>query len=200
MKTLIRTLVLFGTLLGLGISTSFSQTPNPASRFSHKGIKGAIGVGSFENDFGQKFEDGGAGAVSLGYGFDDRFTLWLTALGVQHPGNAVRSVTDFGGLEAHVQYKLFPQSRIQPYGKVGVGLYGFEEEGTNMTFLGSGFALGVGADWFFSRHFGIGAEVMFKELDYSKVRQTINGEDVTRDLKPQRDGDAVGLMITLTIQ
>jgi hypothetical protein len=198
-KNFLQAFILSGVLFWLGAS-SFAQTQPLVSRFSHKGIKGLIGVGSFENEADEKFKDGDAGVLGLGYGFDDRFTLWLTLLGVRHPETAERAVINFGGLEAHVQYKLLPQSRIQPYGKVGVGLYGFEEEGTNTTLLGSGFALGLGADWFFSRHFGIGAEIMFKELDYSKVRQTINGEEITTDLKPQRDGDVVGFMITLTIQ
>lgn len=182
---------------------SWAQGPpsqTPPSRFSHKGIKGAIGVGAFENYFGKKFDDGGAGLLSLGYGFDDHFTLWLTALGAEHPRTETHEKSNFGGLELNLQYRFLPQSRIQPFGKVGVGVYGFEKDGSNTTFTGSGFALGLGVDWFFSRHFGLGAEVMFKELDYSKMTERVGGREITTDLKPQRDGDVVGVIISLTIQ
>jgi len=175
------------------------QQPQP-SRFSHKGIKGAIGFGSLENEFEGNFPDGGAGMLSLGYGFDDHFTLWGTLVGAGHPSNARHEKAGFAGLELNLQYRFLPQSPVQPFGKVGVGIYGFEEDGTNTTFAGSGFALGLGADWFFSRHFGIGAELMFKELDYSKMVQRLAGRDVTTDLNPKLDGDATAFMITLTIQ
>lgn len=201
-KNLLSALVLLNVMLFLyGDSRAQDQPAQPQpSRFSHKGIKGAIGGGTFESKFGGSFDDGGAGMLSLGYGFDDRFTLWATLLGVEHPGNAVRAVANFGGIELNVQYRLLPQSRIQPFGKVGVGIYGFEEKGSNITFLGSGFALGLGVDWFFSRHFGIGAELMFKEIDYSEMVQKMADRKITTELNPQRDGDAAGLMITLTIQ
>ncbi|HEX9653426.1 MAG TPA: hypothetical protein VGA99_06925, partial [bacterium] len=61
-----------------------AQEQKPASRFSHKGIKAAIGVGRLENDFGEKLDDGAGGLLNLGYGFDDHFTLWMTALVVEH--------------------------------------------------------------------------------------------------------------------
>ena len=197
---LMRALMTVCILFVVGCFEAWAQEQPSQSRFSHKGIKGAIGVGGFDNQFGEKLEEGGAGLLGLGYGFDDHFTLWATLFGVEHPGNAVRSVSNFAGLELNLQYRLLPQSRIQPFGKVGVGIYAFETEGTNTTFLGSGFALGLGVDWFFSRHFGIGAELMFKELDYSKMVERIGGRDVTTDLKPKLDGDATAFMITLTIQ
>jgi opacity protein-like surface antigen len=177
-----------------------SQSPANSSRFSHKGLKGAIAFGSIDSEFGEKFDDGGGGLLGIGYGFDDRFTLWLTLLGAEHPSNAVHNKSHFGGIELNLQYRFFHQSRLQPYGKVGAGLYGFEEDGTNTTFAGSGFAIGVGVDWFLSRHFAIGAELMFKELDYSTMIERGDGPDVTTELRPKLDGDAAAFMLGLTIQ
>ncbi|MCG8603840.1 hypothetical protein MJD09_02435, partial [bacterium] len=77
---------------------------------------------------------------------------------------------------------------------------GIGEQGSNTTFLGGGFALGVGADWFFSRHFGIGAELQYKNVDYSKERVKVGGQTLERDLNPRLDGRSVGLMFTLTVQ
>lgn len=190
-------------LLAMFLATAsiFAQEAKQEPRFSHKGVKGAIAFGSSENEFGRNLEDGEAGALSLGYGFDDRFTLWLTGLGVQHPENAVNeSATDFGGLELNLQYKFLSETRAQPYGKVGVGVYGIEEEGSDVAYFGTGFAMAIGMDYFFSRHFGVGAELFFKELDYSQKRLKTPAGDLTTDLNPQLDGESRGFMISFTIQ
>ena len=200
-RIMIRVSLASSLLLVFSFSALFGQEDKPKSRFSHRGIKIAFGAGSFENEFGDKLEDGGAGSLNLGYGFDDKFTLWLGLLGVEHPENSVnREATDFGGAELNLQYKLLPQSRVQPYGKLGVGFYGIGEQNSNVTFLGGGFALAVGADWFFWRHFGIGAELQYKNIDYSKERREILGKTVETDLNPRLDGKSVGLMFILTIQ
>ena len=188
-------IVLFSAL------TLFAQQEKPVSRFSHKGLKGAVGLGSFENEFGDKLNDGAAGSLSLGYGFSERFTLWLSLVGVEHPQNSVnRKATDFGGGDLSVQYKLLPQSRIQPYGKIGVGVYGIGEQGSGVVFLGGGIAFAVGADWFFSRHVGLGAELQFKNIDYSKEKRRVGGNDIVTEINPRLDGKSTGLMFTLTIQ
>ena len=177
------------------------ENPKPASRYSHTGLKAAVAFGGFQNDFSRELTDGEAGALSLGYGFSDKVSLWLTALGVEHPENAVnRSVTDFGGLELNFQYKFLPNSPLQPYGKLGAGLYATGEKGSNRVLQGGGLALALGIDWFFSRHVGVGLEAQFKSIQFNKERVTQNGQDVISDLNPKVDGESAGLMLTLTIQ
>jgi len=83
---------------------------------------------------------------------------------------------------------------------VGVGIYAIQEDNSGLTFVGSGFTAALGLDYFFSRHFGIGAELQFKELDYShRIENTPEGEQDT-ELRPQLDGQTTGFLITLTIQ
>ncbi len=178
-----------------------AQEKAPGSRFSHKGIKAALGFGSFDMSKDVKLKDGEAVGVSLGYGFSDRVSLWLSLFGAEHPQiPGQQSLTDFGGLELNLQYKFATRSRFQPYGKVGVGGYALQVKDSDVTTTGSGFNLALGADFFFSRHFGIGAEVMFKGIDYNKETRKVNGSEVVSDLPQKLDGDSVGFMVTLTIQ
>ncbi len=200
-KKLIVGFVLFNLAMVINFASLFAHEKKPASRFSHKGLKGAISFGSFENEFGAKYKDGEAGALSLGYGFDDNFTLWLSGFGVEHPQNTVNlSKTEFAGLEVNLQYKFISQSRLQPYGKIGVGYYGIGVHGTNVVYMGTGFALAGGADFFLTKHFGVGIELLFKNIDYSKESRKINGKDVVSDINPKLDGKSAGLMLTITLQ
>lgn len=184
------------------VSTSvFGQEEKQESPFSHRGLKAAIGLGGFENEFGQTFEDGDGRILNLGYGIDDRFSLWLGAVLAEHPPQHDRvETTYFAGGEVDLQYKFITDSPWQPYGKVGVGIYAIQEDNSGLTFVGSGFTAALGLDYFFSRHFGIGAELQFKELDYShRIENTPEGEQDT-ELRPQLDGQTTGFLITLTIQ
>ncbi len=186
-------------VLGFGTQLLIAQEEKPKSRFSHKGLKAAIGLGSFEATSDRGLNEGDGGFLSLGYGITDRFSLWLTALGAEHPGKTPnRMLVDFGGVELNLQHKFATRARLQPYGKVGVGVYGLQAQGSDTVLVGTGFNIGVGTDFFLSRHFGIGAEIMFKSLDYS--RRSVDDGETFSDLRPQTDGDTVGFMITSTIQ
>ena len=77
-----------------------------------------------------------------------------------------------------LQYKFRPASKLQPYEKIGIGAYALQEKGTDPTFLGGGFNFAVGAYYFFSRHFGIGAEFIFKDIEYSKQSRTVYGDEI----------------------
>ncbi|MFQ5865020.1 MAG: outer membrane beta-barrel protein [bacterium] len=193
------TFLIINMVLLFGVRSLISQEEGPKSRFSHRGLKAAIGLGSFEATSDRGLSEGDGGFLSLGYGITDRFSLWLTALGAEHPRETSNSMlVDFGGLELNLQHKFAAQSRLQPYGKIGVGVYGLQAQGSDTVLVGVGFNIGIGTDFFFCRHFGIGAELMFKSLDYSQ-RSVDDGETFS-DLRPQTDGDSVGFMITFTIQ
>jgi len=182
-------------------TTSLCAQQEHPSRFSHKGIKGAISSGSFDMISERQLKEGDGGALSLGYGFTDRFTFWLTLLGSEHsPVVDDERATKFGGLELNLQHKFKTLSRLQPYGKVGFGVYGLEEQNSNVTLLGAGLNLAVGVDFFFSRHFGVGAELMFKKLDYVSQRIETAAGEVISDLQPHLNGDTAGFVLTFTVQ
>ena len=179
----------------------YAQEKSPASRFSHKGLKAAISSASFEMIAERGLNEGEGGALSLGYGFTNRFSMWLTLLGSEHiPVNGGEWMTEFGGIELNLQQKFEIESRLQPYGKVGFGVYTLQEHNSDIAMIGAGLNVALGVDYLFSKHFGIGAEVMFKKLDYySEWRETEQGEFFT-DLNPDLNGDAVGFMLSLMIQ
>lgn len=192
-------LALVNMILVLGVISLFSQEEKPESRFSHKGLKAALGLGTFEATSDRGLSEGDGGFISLGYDITNRFSLWLTALGAEHPRKTSNTIlVEFGGLELNLQHKFATKSRLQPYGKVGVGVYGLQNQGSDTVIVGAGVNLGIGTDLFFCKHFGIGAELMFKSLDYSL--QYVEDEDNFSEIKPQLDGDTVGFMITFTVQ
>lgn len=194
--------ILFVVLLFTNPLTA--QDKQPGSRFSHKGLKLAIGGGgNFENEFnrfGGTLKEGSGGFLSLGYGFDNHFSLWLTALGMEHPRLPNGAVTNFLGGEINLQYKPLTETRLQPYGKVGIGIYAMAEQDADTAFVASGFAASLGLDFFFSRHFGLGVEFQFKELDYFTRLDDLEGDTTDTVLNPQLDGKSRGIVLTLTIQ
>lgn len=105
----------------------------------------------------------------------------------------------FGGAEINLQHKFETRSRLQPYGKVSLGVYGLGEDGSDVNLIGAGINLALGVDFFFARHFGIGAEVMYKKLDYFQQSTTTPEGDLITDLRPQLNGDTVGVVLTFTI-
>ena len=194
--------ILSGVLAVSVLSLSvYPQEKSPASRFSHKGLKAAIGSASFEMIAERGLNEGEGGALSLGYGFSERFSMWLILLGSEHiPVNGGELITKFGGIEVNLQQKFEIESRLQPYGKVGFGVYALHEQNSDVALIGAGLNVALGVDYLFSKHFGVGAEFMFKKLDYySKRQETEQGEFFT-DLDPDLNGDAVGFMLTLMIQ
>lgn len=196
-RQLLQGIILILALMLYGQSLSAQSKP----RFSHKGIKAALGFGNIDMPSSTNSGDGGAGMLSLGYGFSDRSTLWLSLIGTDNDSrSATRIVTEFGGVELAYQYKFRPESKLQPYGKIGIGGYALQENGMDPTFLGGGFNFAIGADYFFSRHFGIGAELNFKDIEYFSESRTVNGNEIVSDLRPHLNRDSRAFLITLTIQ
>ena len=94
-RQLLQGIVLISALMLYGQSLSAQSKP----RFSHKGIKAALGFGNFDMPSSANSGDDGAGMLSLGYGFSDRSTLWLSLIGTDNEAkSATRIVTEFGSL------------------------------------------------------------------------------------------------------
>ena len=127
--------------------------------------------------------------------------MWLTLLGSEHTQvNGGELITEFGGIELNLQHKFEIESRLQPYGKVGFGVYGLQEQNSDIAIIGAGLNMAIGMDYLFSKHFGVGAEFTFKKLDYYKKRQETEQGEFFTDLNPDLNGDAAGFMLTLIIQ
>ena len=196
-RQILQGIVLISALMLYGQSLSAQSKP----RFSHKGIKAALGFGNIDMPSSTTSGDGGAGMLSLGYGFSERSTLWLSLIGTDNDSrSATRIVTEFGGIELAYQYKFRPESSFQPYGKIGIGGYALQENGMDPTFWGAGFNFAIGADYFFSRHFGIGAELNFKDIEYFSQSRTVNGNEIVSDWSPHLNRECMAFLIALTLQ
>jgi hypothetical protein len=188
------------SLLAMGAGDVFAQSDSLQTRFSPRGIKFSLASGSMDMTPERGLSEGEGGMLNFGYGFTDRFTVWLTLIGSDHTSNVDNSTTSFGGVEVNLQHKFNTRSRWQPYAKVGGGLYALDEEDSQVVLIGGGINLAVGLDFFFAKHFGVGAEIMLKKLDYfSRHFETETG-GVTTDLYPDLNGDSAGFMLTFTIQ
>ncbi len=198
-----KTMIVFAmfALLALAHSRVWAQQPPNAPRFSNTGVKASVSTASFDMLDERGLQEGEGGALSLGYGFTQRFSLWLTLLGSKHArvNSDVKNV-DFAGLELNLEHKFQSDSRLQPYGRVGVGVYGLQQENASSSLTGAGLSIGLGADYFLSRHFGIGAELTYKKLDYLQQTEKRGGGEFVSDISPNLNGDTVGFLLSLTIE
>jgi len=193
-------LTLIGGAVGL-TQTAWAQQVKNEPRFSSKGLKVAVSSLSIGMTSERNLEDGEGGALGLGYGFTDRFSLWLTLLGSEHNSDLPSAPKmDFGGLELSIQHKFETGSRWQPYGRIGGGVYSLKDKSTDVELVGAGLTVGLGVDFFFSKHVGVGAELSFKKLDYFEESTPKPGGDFIRELSPDLNGDAGAFMLTLTIE
>ncbi len=201
MNTIIlRLLVVVNVVFIIGFSSLFAHQGKPDSPFSHKGIKAALALGAFDNS-ASKLSEGQALSLNLGYGFSDKTTLWLTVAGAEHPTRGSNEFkTEFDALELNFQYKFRPLSRLQPYGKVGIGGYQLKERGTDVKIIGGGMAFALGADFLFSEHFGFGLELAFKNIEYFRREEKVNGGKLVSDLNPRIERESLGFLVTFTIQ
>lgn len=171
-------------------------------RFSPRGIKGSFALGGISSTETASLDEGSYVALRLGYGFNDRVSLWASLAGSEQEWgkDSTRKDKDAatGGLELGVQYTIPTASRVQPYGRVGLGIYSLEDTKSHDAWTGGGLNFAVGADYFFSKHWGVGAEMAYRGFDYTQGRIGKDGD--FEDLDTPIDGDATSFALTLTVQ
>jgi hypothetical protein len=100
-------------------------------------------------------------------------------------------------VELGAQYKFRPHEKFRPYGKLGLGTYFLGSEGVN-ALNGGGVNWALGAEYRLWRFLSIGAELFWKDFDYTK-------QAVDKDLKDFNDldepllGNTKGIMINFTL-
>lgn len=199
--TVAATFALVVALAGSALAADLVPGSN-ASRFSPLGFKGSIGLGSMEPSDHQQLESGDAGFMALGYGVDPNVTLWLTAFGSGHEQigtpAAEKRMSDAGGLEVSLQYSFGTHRALQPYGRIGIGAYSVEDRKTHDAMMGGGIRVGIGADYFFSRHCGVGLELVARGVEYSEHRLGKDGD--FEDLPRKISANSGGVVFTFTVQ
>lgn len=167
---------------------------------SNIGLKLNLGLGSQDVPAEQKLESGGAAALSLGYGVSQRVTLWLGMNGSNHVHELDKNrESKIVGVELGVQYKFRPYEKFRPYGKLGLGTYFYGvEDGAGTVLNGGGVNWALGAEYRLVKFFSIGAEVFWKDFDYTKQGKEGADGDFT-DLPEPITGNTKGIMINLSL-
>jgi hypothetical protein len=186
-----------------GRSTAQQQTATkpPQSRFSHKGLKIMLASTTQGVIAERNLRDGEGAILGLGFGFSRHSSLWLHLLNAEHVRNdAAAEVAEYTAAEISLQYKFDPQTPLQPYARVGVGAYRLSGPPLGQRLLGAGICIAGGVDFFFSRHFGVGAEVTLKKIDYYVEQTRTSQTNILTDLSPNLNADTMAFSLTLTVQ
>jgi len=167
---------------------------------SNIGLKLKLGLGSQDVAKDRDLEKGDAASLSLGYGVSQRVTLWLGAEVSKHANELDASIkSDFVGLELGMQYKFRPHEKFRPYGKLGVGTYFLGlDDGSGVLLNGGGVNWALGAEYHLARFLSVGAELFWKDFDYTQQRVGGDENDFT-DLPDTLTGNTRGIMINFTL-
>ncbi len=169
------------------------------SVYAHRGLKTGLSLGATNPTSQKELDGGGGGMISLGYGFTEDISVWAAVSWADLSDDGIIDTEPvLAGLELFFKYSFLPSSRIQPFGRIGIGGYELEEDKTDNALSGYGFNLTVGADYFFSRHFGFGVEMHYKNITYVEERIGKNGN--FNDLQNHIDGNVVGGVATFVMQ
>jgi opacity protein-like surface antigen len=183
-------------LIAIGIGAVEPAMANDKN--SNIGLKLNLGLGVQDVPQAQNLEKGDAAALSLGYGVSQRVTLWLGIDLSKHQHEQIADLeSHLAGLELGLQYKFRPHERFRPYGKFGVGAFALGTEATDTVLSGAGFTWGLGAEYRLARFFSVGAEVFWKDFDYTQRR--IGEDNDFEELPDPISGNARGILINFTL-
>jgi len=167
---------------------------------SNIGLKLNLGLGGQDVPASLDLENGGAASLSLGYGVSQRVTLWLGMNGSDHVHELDKDrESSIVGVELGMQYKFRPHEKFRPYGKFGLGTYFLgTEDNTGRVLNGGGVNWALGAEYRLARFLSIGAEVFWKDFDYTQF-STDGVDGDFNDLPEAITGNTKGLMINFTL-
>jgi opacity protein-like surface antigen len=189
-------ILMIATLAALGLS--FAMPAAADDKNSNIGLKLNLGLGSLDVPQSQNLEKGEVAALNLGYGVSQRVTIWLGAEVSKHAHELDPELeSDLVGIELGVQYKLRPHQKFRPYGKFGVGAFALGTEATDTVLSGGGVAWGLGAEYRLARFISVGAELFWKDFDYTQER--IGKDNDFEKLDNPILGNTKGFMLNFTI-
>ncbi len=186
-------------LLLTGATEKLSAQDKAEKKTSNVGLKLNLGLGSQDFTAVQNLEEGDAASLSLGYGVSQRVALWLGLSGGSYRHEDDDQLeSGLASVELGVQYKLRPGKKLQPYGKAGLGAFFLNTDETQVTLSGGGVVWGIGAEYRLVRFLSIGAEIYWKDFDYTEQRVGKNGE--FNKLARPLQGNSLGFMLNFTLQ
>jgi|GEM_PF-1142329 len=143
--------------------------------------------------------DGGALALSLGYGFNPVFALELRISGAGHD-TSVRTIdAGFAAIEALAVYRWRPHHPFRPYVRAGLGGYGITlDDGiAHTTVSGGGIPFGGGVEYFLGQHVSLGFDITHRVIDYDKI--TVDTGSTTGAFAVDRNGSQTSSTFTIGV-
>ncbi len=135
--------------------------------------------------------DGEGAEISLGYFFTPRWALEFAGF-LSDFGNPEIDGS-LGGFSVNTRFSPLPESRLQPWGKLGLGAYFLSEDGFSDGLTGPGFNFGGGIDFFLVPGLAVGGEVTMRYIIYtSEYYEGCCGTD-TIPLDQNLDGPTVSV-------
>lgn len=184
----------------LAFSMGATRPVRADDKNSNIGLKLNLGLGSQDVAKDRNLEKGEAASLSLGYGVSQHITLWLGADVSKHQQKLDPTrENDLVGIQLGMQYKFRPYEKFRPYGKLGLGTnFLGTEDGLGTVLNGGGVNWALGAEYRLARFLSVGAEVFWKDFDYTKQRIGDDKNDFT-DLPDPLTGNTKGIMINFTL-
>ena len=141
-------------------------------------------------------ENGGGMDLRFGYSFNPVFSLELTLGGAAHETNDVNTDMGFGEVRLFAHYRFMPGQAVRPYVKGGIGAYALtlKQPDIEVTASGGGLPFGGGVDYFFNRHFSLGADFTFNVIQYNNI--DVKSGPVTLSDDINEDGSQASLALT----
>jgi hypothetical protein len=154
-----------------------------------------------DDDAGSAFfvkDDGGGAMLYIGYSFNPVFSLEVDGGGMNHDTSDPRIDARFGAFQILAHYRFSPGRAFRPYIKGGVGGYALvlDDNTNDVRIEGGGFPIGGGFDYFFSRHFSLGADFTHNIIQYEKVTVDLGGATVGFDIDEEGAMTSLGLSLT----
>jgi hypothetical protein len=140
-------------------------------------------------------DDGGGVEFHAGYQFNKVFALELSLGGTRHDTSDPNIDGRFGFAQILALYRFVPGNPFRPYIKGGLGGCGLRLESgdASTTISGGGLVLGGGFDYFFSRHFSLGADLTHNIVQYNEAEFRLGSSAVSTEIDEEGAMTSLGL-------
>lgn len=143
----------------------------------------AISSRTLSASFGTIQSPGGIGLIA-GYAFIPNFALEIDYSATSHKWNSggQSGTIGLGELSLNGKYSFLTASELQPFLFAGIGSFAIGDK--SLMLGGTGYNLGIGADYYVSPYVSIGAGLMRKIITYNKILESDTpGAVLLKDIK-----------------
>ena len=191
-------------ILVLLLTSLFPGPEAYAGDLGNNWLIGIDGVGSNigEDEDGDTLvieEDGGGGALQVGYSFSPSFQLRFYGSGALHETSNPDVDILFSGALFEAVYLFKPGQNFRPYVFGGLGGFVAESQQGNFTYSmeGPGASLGGGLHYFLNNHVSIHSSVRLEAVNWDTVNMTFDTRSGIIELEAPIDESGTATTFTL---